>query len=80
MPVAREAWQRSTLKCLFPSEAEALEAATLILSQDWATDIHVQGIQPVDEQDWVRLSAVPVQACAHHRQLLDRADLARDPP
>ena len=29
MPVAREAWQRSTLKCLFPSEAEALEAATL---------------------------------------------------
>jgi len=56
MPVAREAWQRSTLKCLFPSEAEALEAATLILSQDWATDIHVQGIQPVDEQDWVRLT------------------------
>lgn len=56
MPVAREAWQRSTLKCLFPSEAEALEAATLILAQDWATDIHVQGIQPVDEQDWVRLT------------------------
>jgi ribosomal protein L11 methyltransferase len=56
MPVPREAWQRSTLKCLFPSEAEALEAATLILAQDWATDIHVQGIQPVDEQDWVRLT------------------------
>jgi ribosomal protein L11 methyltransferase len=56
MPVAREAWQRSTLKSLFPTEAEALEAATLILSQDWATDVHVQGIQPVGEQDWVRLT------------------------
>lgn len=56
MPVPREAWQRSTIKSLFASEAEALEAATLILAQDWATDIHVQGIQPVDEQDWVRLT------------------------
>jgi len=56
MPVAREAWQRSTIKSLFPSEAEALEAVTLILAQDWANDIHVQGIQPVDEQDWVRLT------------------------
>ena len=56
IPVAREAWQRSTIKALFPSEAEALEAATLILAQDWAHDIHVQGIQPVDEQDWVRLT------------------------
>lgn len=56
MPLPREAWQRSTIKSLFPSEAEALEAATLILAQDWATDIHVQGIQAVDEQDWVRLT------------------------
>ncbi|MCH8181441.1 MAG: 50S ribosomal protein L11 methyltransferase [Proteobacteria bacterium] len=56
MPVAREAWQRSTVKSLFATEAEALEAATLILAQDWADDIHVQGIQPVGEQDWVRLT------------------------
>jgi ribosomal protein L11 methyltransferase len=56
MPVVREAWQRSTLKSLFPTEAEALEAVTLILAQDWASDVHVQGIQPVDEQDWVRLT------------------------
>ncbi len=56
MPVAREAWQRSTIKSLFPDEAAALEAATLILAQDWAADIHVQGIQPVAEQDWVRLT------------------------
>ena len=56
MPVAREAWQRSTIKSLFPDEAAALEAATLVLAQDWANDIHVQGIQPVGEQDWVRLT------------------------
>jgi len=56
MPVPREAWLRSTVKSLFPDEAQALEAVTLILAQDWATDIHVQGIQPVDEQDWVRLT------------------------
>ena len=56
MPVPREAWQRSTVKSLFPDEATALEAATLILAQDWATDIHVQGIQEVADQDWVRLT------------------------
>jgi ribosomal protein L11 methyltransferase len=56
MPVAREAWQRSTIKSLFHDEASALEAATLILAQDWATDIHMQGIQEVADQDWVRLT------------------------
>ena len=56
VPVTREAWQRSTLKSLFPTEAAALEAATLILAQEWATDVHVQGIQEVEDQDWVRLT------------------------
>jgi len=56
MPVTKEAWQRSTIKSLFPDEAQALEAVTLILAQDWATDIHVQGIQEVEDQDWVRLT------------------------
>ncbi|MEY4428725.1 MAG: hypothetical protein RLZZ182_1414 [Pseudomonadota bacterium] len=67
MPVPREGWQRSTVKCLFPDEASALEAATLILAQDWASEIHVQGIQEVADQDWVRLTQsqfapVPVTA------------------
>ncbi len=67
MPVAREGWQRSTVKCLFPDEASALEAATLILAQDWASEIHVQGIRDVPDQDWVRLTQsqfapVPVTA------------------
>ena len=56
MPIAREAWQRSTLKALFPSEAAAVEAATLILAQEWAIDVHVLSIQPLAEQVWVRLT------------------------
>lgn len=56
MPAPKSGWQRSVVKALFPSEAEATECATLILSQDWATDVHVQTIQAVAEQDWVRLT------------------------
>ena len=56
MPAPRGGWQRSVVKALFPGEAEATEAATLLLSQDWAGDVHVQTIQAVVEQDWVRLT------------------------
>jgi ribosomal protein L11 methyltransferase len=56
MPAPKSGWQRSIVKALFPSEAEATECVTLILSQDWAADVHVQTIQAVAEQDWVRLT------------------------
>jgi len=56
MPAPKSGWQRSVVKALFPDENEATECATLILSQDWATDVHVQTIQSVPEQDWVRLT------------------------
>lgn len=56
MPVPREAWQRSTLKALFPSEQAATEAAALILAQDWARGVQVQSVQAVADQDWVRLT------------------------
>ncbi|KQW51778.1 MULTISPECIES: 50S ribosomal protein L11 methyltransferase [unclassified Roseateles] len=56
MPAPAAGWERSTVKALFPSEPEATEAATLILAQDWANDVHVQAIQAVPEQDWVRLT------------------------
>ena len=56
MPAPAAGWERSVVKALFPSEPEATEAATLILAQDWAADIHVQAIQTVPEQDWVRLT------------------------
>jgi ribosomal protein L11 methyltransferase len=58
MPAANtmQAWDRSVLKALFADEAVATEAATLLLAQEWADDVHVQALQPVDEQDWVRLT------------------------
>ncbi|WP_310325421.1 50S ribosomal protein L11 methyltransferase [Roseateles asaccharophilus] len=56
MPAPAAGWERSVVKALFPSEPEATEAATLILAQDWAADVHVQAIQSVPEQDWVRLT------------------------
>ena len=56
MPAPKAGWERSIVKALFPSEPEATEAATLILAQDWAADVHVQAIQAVPEQDWVRLT------------------------
>ena len=56
MPAPKAGWERSVVKALFATEAEATEAATLLLAQDWATDVHVQTIQAVAEQDWVRLT------------------------
>ena len=56
MPAPRGGWQRSVVRALFPDEAAATECATLILSQDWAEGVHVQAVQSVPEQDWVRLT------------------------
>lgn len=56
MPAPKPGWERSVVKALFPSEPEATKAATLLLAQDWAADVHVQAIQAVPEQDWVRLT------------------------
>ena len=56
MPAPRAGWRRSVLRALFANEAAATEAATLLLAQDWATDVHLQAIQPVQDQDWVRLT------------------------
>lgn len=56
MPAPKAGWERSVVKALFPTEPEATEAATLLLAQDWAADVHVQAIQAVPEQDWVRLT------------------------
>nr|WP_316640799.1 50S ribosomal protein L11 methyltransferase [uncultured Roseateles sp.] len=56
MPVPKGGWQRSVLRALYPDEASATDAATLLLAQDWASNVHVQAIQEVPEQDWVRLT------------------------
>jgi len=56
MPAPRAGWQRSVLRALFESEEAATDAATLLLAQDWASDVHVQSLSRVEEQDWVRLT------------------------
>ncbi len=56
LPASRQAWQHSTLRALFADEAGATAAATLLLAQDWATELHVHSLQAVPEQDWVRLT------------------------
>src|SRR5215468_10205439 len=56
MPAPRGGWARSTVRALFPDEPAATEAATLLLAQDWAADVHVTAIEKVEDQDWVRLT------------------------
>jgi ribosomal protein L11 methyltransferase len=56
MPAPAGGWQRSVIKALFDTETLASEAATLLLAQDWAHDIHMQSLSEVAEQDWVRLT------------------------
>lgn len=56
MPPPREGWQRSLVKALFSDDTAALEAATLLMAQDWAKGVALQSVQPVPEQDWVRLT------------------------
>ena len=56
MPPPREGWQRSRVVALFPTEAAAREAATLLQPQDFFQDCQVLGVQAVVEQDWVRLT------------------------
>ena len=56
MPAPRAGWRRSTLKALFENEAVAVEAMTLLLTQDWAGQVRVQSITPLQDQDWVRLT------------------------
>jgi ribosomal protein L11 methyltransferase len=56
MPVSHAGWMRSVVKALFESEAAALEGATLLLAQDWAAQVQLQSITPLQEQDWVRLT------------------------
>ncbi|WP_428419492.1 50S ribosomal protein L11 methyltransferase [Methylibium sp.] len=56
MPAPKAGWQRSTLRALFPDESTATDAATLLLAQEWVADLQVHALQPVPQQDWVRLT------------------------
>lgn len=61
MPPPRAGWQRSILKALFPDQPAATEAATVLLAQDFAQDLHVQGLREVDDEDWVRITQAQFQ-------------------
>ena len=56
MPPPKEGWQRSLVVALFAQEAQAREAAQLLPPQDFFAGCKVKGIQPVPDQDWVRLT------------------------
>lgn len=60
LPAPREGWQRSIVKALFEDEPRATRAAMLLLAA--ADDsLRLLGQQPVEEQDWVRLTQAQFQ-------------------
>jgi ribosomal protein L11 methyltransferase len=56
LPPPASGWQRSTLRVLFEDDAHAEAAATLLLAQAWAGEVHVHSLEPVPDADWVRLT------------------------
>lgn len=56
MPPPKAGWERSRVVSLFDSEALARDAAALLGVQDFFEGCQVVAIQPVAEQDWVRLT------------------------
>jgi ribosomal protein L11 methyltransferase len=56
LPPPRPGWERSTLRALFDTEAQATEAATLLLAQDWTGDVEVRSLEAVPDEDWVRVT------------------------
>ena len=56
MPPPKAGWERSRIVSLFQSETLAREAADLLAVQDFFAGCKVVAIQPVPEQDWVRLT------------------------
>ncbi|MEY2685712.1 MAG: hypothetical protein RJA09_2857 [Pseudomonadota bacterium] len=56
MPAPREAWQRSRVVALFPSEVAATDARSLLALQADFEGCDVVGLRPVADQDWVRLT------------------------
>ena len=56
MPAPREGWQRSRVVALFAEQKQAEQASALLQVQDFFQGCAVVGVQPVPEQDWVRLT------------------------
>ena len=56
MPPPKEGWERSRLVSLFATEALAKDAASVLAAQDFFAGCQLVAINPVPEQDWVRLT------------------------
>jgi ribosomal protein L11 methyltransferase len=66
LPAAAPGWERSTVRALFETEHDAEAAAAVLMAQPWMQvpasgadpqpRAFVQALQPVPEQDWVRLT------------------------
>lgn len=56
LPAPKEGWQRSLITALFTAENAAQEAARLLQVQDFFAGSHILGVQPLPDQDWVRLT------------------------
>jgi ribosomal protein L11 methyltransferase len=56
MPPPKAGWERSRIVSLFATEALARDAAAVLSAQDFFAGCQLVAIQPVPEQDWVRLT------------------------
>jgi ribosomal protein L11 methyltransferase len=64
MPAPRAGWQRSFVKALFTTEADAALAAQALLDHEWAGEVRVEAITEIVDQDWVRLTQAQFQPVA----------------
>ena len=56
MPPPLPGWDRSTLRALFEDEAAADAAAAALLSHAEWSDLHLQSLRGLVDQDWVRIT------------------------
>ena len=56
MPPPQAGWERSRIVALFATETLAREAAGVLALQDFFAGCQLLAVQPVPEQDWVRLT------------------------
>jgi ribosomal protein L11 methyltransferase len=64
MPAPQPGWNRSTLHVLFADEAAASAAAAVLLAGHGAAGLVLQSLQPLAEQDWVRLTQAQFEPVA----------------
>ena len=65
LPTPRAAWEQSSVRALFDNDAQATQAAALLLARDGAAGgVRVHSLDAVPDEDWVRLTQsqfVPVE-------------------